>query len=334
MNRVPVGIVGLGVSVPERVLTNQDLEKLVETTDEWIVTRTGIRERRICGPHLDTSDIAAEAARRALDDAGLKPSQIDLIICCTITPDHFCPSTACMVQAKLGIKEPIPAFDLSAACSGFLYGLSVASSFINSGVFKRVLVIGAETMSKVIDFEDRNTCVLFGDGAGAVVVSQVEEGRGLLGQSLRADGSAGEVLIVPNGVSHAFTEDGSSAKSEKRRRYLTMSGNEVYKFATRILSTAVSEALADAGDGLQPHDLDLVVPHQANIRIIEVASRKLALPLDRFVINIDKYGNTSAATIPLALADARADGRLKRGALVALVAFGGGLTYASSIWRW
>lgn len=319
--------------MPERVLTNHDLEKMVDTNDEWIVSRTGIRERRVCVPHTDTSDIAAEAARRALEDAGLEPRQIDLIICCTITPDHFCPSTACLVQAKLGIKEPIAAFDLAAACSGFIYGCSVAASFIQSGVFKRVLVIGAEAMSKVIDFSDRNTCVLFGDGAGAVVMAQVEPGRGMQGQCLRADGSGGELIVVPNGISHAFNEDGGVAHNNGRR-YLSMSGNEVYKFATRIFSTAVNEALANAGGGLQATDLDLVIPHQANSRIIEVAARKLNLPLDRFVINIEKYGNTSAATIPLAMADARAQGRLKKDTLFALVAFGGGLTYAASIWRW
>lgn len=307
---------------------------MVDTSDEWIVSRTGIRERHICGPHMDTSDIATEAGRLALVDAGLEPGQIDLIICCTITPDHFCPSTACLVQAKLGIKTPIMAFDLAAACSGFIYGLSVGTSFIKSGVFKRVLVIGAETMSKVIDFEDRNTCVLFGDGAGAVVLSQVEPGRGLMGQCLCADGSGGDAIVVPNGVSHAFGEDGRAGKTAKARRYLRMSGNDVYKFATRIFATAVNEALANTGNGMKSSDLDLVIPHQANSRIIEVGARKLELPLDRFVVNIEKYGNTSAATIPLAMADARADGRLKDGTLFALVAFGGGLTYAASIWRW
>ena len=303
---------------------------MVDTSDEWIVSRTGIRERRICGPHLDTSDLAAEAARRALADAGLEPGQLDMIICCTITPDHFCPSTACTVQAKLGIKQPIPAFDMAAACSGFLYGMAVANSFIISGACKHVLVIGAETMSKTLDFEDRNTCVLFGDGAGAVVLSQVEPGRGLLGQCLHADGSGGELLVVPNESSHAQYPEGKV----DGRRHLQMAGHEVYKFATRIFSTAVNEALANTADGLQASDLDLVIPHQANIRIIEVGARKLNLPLDRFVTNIEKYGNTSSASIPLAMADAREAGRLKKDTLFALVAFGGGLTYAASIWRW
>ena len=304
---------------------------MVETSDEWIVTRTGIRERRICGPEEATSELATGAARNALADAGLKPDDLDLIICCTITPDHCCPSTACLVQAKLGIKRPIAAFDLSAACSGFIYGCSVGSSLIQSGAFKKVLVIGAESMSKVIDYTDRNTCVLFGDGAGAVVLAQTEPGRGLLGQCLHADGNGGEMIIVPASGSR---EPLSQAVLDSRRHYLRMSGNEVYKFAIRIFGTAIQEAVASTGNGMKPADLELIIPHQANIRIIEVAARKLDLPMERFVINIEKYGNTSAATVPLAMADARADGRLKDGTLFALVAFGGGLTYASSVWRW
>lgn len=331
MNRVPVGIVGLGAYVPERVLTNRDLEQMVDTSDEWILTRTGIRERRICGTHEATSDLAAAAARRALEDAQLEPDQLDLIICCTITPDHLCPNTACLVQAKLGITRPIPAFDLSAACSGFIYGCSVGASMIQSGAFGRVLVIGAESMSRVLDFEDRNSCVLFGDGAGAVILGPAEPGHGLLGQCLHADGSGGEFILLPAGGSR---EPFSAEVLKNRRQYLRMRGNDVYKFATRIFGTAIQEALANTGNGMKPADLELIIPHQANIRIIEVAARKLELPMDRFVVNIDKYGNTSAATVPLAMADAREDGRLKKGTLFAIVAFGGGLTYAASIWRY
>jgi 3-oxoacyl-[acyl-carrier-protein] synthase-3 len=261
----------------------------------------------------------------------LEADQIDLIICCTITPDHLCPNTACLVQAKLGLSRPIPAFDLSAACSGFIYGCSVGASFIQSGVFARVLVIGAESMSRVLDFEDRNTCVLFGDGAGAVVLARAEEGQGLLGQCLHADGAGSDFILLPAGGSR---EPFSSEVLQSRRQYLRMSGNDVYKFASRIMGPAILEALANTGNGLKAADLELIISHQANIRIIEVAARKLDLPLDRFVINIDKYGNTSAASVPLAMVDAREDGRLKKGTLFAIVAFGGGLTYAASIWRW
>jgi len=324
-------MLGLGTYVPQRVLTNHELEQMVETTDEWIVSRTGIRERHICTAEETTSELAAEASRLALDDAGLTPDQIDLIICCTITPDYACPSAACQVQAKLGIQRPIPAFDLAAACSGFIYGCSVAASMIRDGVVERVLVIGAESMSRVLDYKDRNSCVLFGDGAGAVVLGRVEAGRGLLGQSLKADGSGVEMIIVPGGVARRPPSDDSG---NGHHEFLRMNGNEVYKFATRIFGTAIQEALADTGDAIKTRDLELIIPHQANSRIIEVAARKLDLPMERFVVNIAKYGNTSAATIPLAMADARGDGRLKKGTLFALVAFGGGLTYAASIWRW
>lgn len=328
---VPVGFLGLGAYVPSRVLTNQELEGMVDTSDEWIVTRTGIRERRICAADQATSELAIEASRAALDDAGLGPDDLDMIICCTFTPDHSCPATACIVQARLGIKRPIPAFDVVAACSGFIYGCSVAAAFIRSGMYQKILVIGAEAMSKIIDFEDRNTCVLFGDGAGAAVLGPVEAGHGLLGQTLGADGTGGDLIIVPAGGSR---EPITEKVLAERRQYLRMNGNEVYKFATRILGSAIEEALRDTGNGLCAQDLELVVPHQANIRIIEVAARKLKLPLDRFVVNIDKYGNTSAATVPLALVEARQAGRIQSGSLFALVAFGGGLTYAASIWRW
>ncbi len=326
-----IGFKGLGTFVPERVLTNQDLERMVETTDEWIVARTGVRERRVCAPETSTSDLAVRAAKAALRDAELEPDQIDLIICATFTPDHLCPATACLVQSRLGIKRPIPAFDILAACSGFIYACSVGASMIRGGPYRNVLVIGAEAMSKIVDFEDRSTCVLFGDGAGAVVLGEVEAGRGMLGERLGADGSGAEQIVVPAGGSR---EPISEGVLKRRTQYLRMSGNEVYKFATRIIGPAILDALADTGNGLRPTDLDLIIPHQANLRIIEAAAKKLDLPLDRFVVNIEKYGNTSAATVPLAMADAREQGRLKPGTLFAMVAFGGGLTYGASIWRW
>ncbi len=328
---ISCGMLGVGTYVPERVLTNQDLENIVDTTDEWIVSRTGIRTRHMLAEGQTTSDMATEAARRALANAGMEAEELDLIICCTFTGDHSCPNTACIIQNKLGIKRLIPAFDLSAACSGFVYGCTVASGFIRSGIYKRILVIGTEAMTRFLDFQDRNTCVLFGDGAGAAVLGPVAPGKGLLGQSLGADGSGGELIWIPAGGAR---EPITAETLQARRQYLQMSGNDVYKFATRILGTAVQEALANAGNGYKAEDLDVIIPHQANIRIIEVAARKLGVPLDRFVININKYGNTSAATVPLALGDALAEGRIKDGSLVALVAFGGGLTYGASIWRW
>ncbi len=331
MQTQPIGFLGLGASVPAQVLSNADLEKMVDTSDEWIVSRTGIRERRICGPDENTTTLAIEAARRAVADARLDPNQIDLIICCTFTPDALCPSTACRVQAALGISRPIPAFDISAACSGFIYGCATAAAFISAGTARHVLVIGAEAMSKFLDYHDRNTCVIFGDGAGAVVLGPVGEGRGLVGQCLGADGTGADMITLKT---HGKRQPLNAECALNGREYLAMQGNEVFKFATRILGTAVEEALASNGNGLRPKDLELIIPHQANVRIIESAARKLGVPLDRFVINIGKYGNTSAATVPLAMVDAREDGRLKPGTLFAIVAFGGGLTYAASVWRW
>ena len=320
-------------------MTNAELETIVDTTDEWIASRTGIRERRICAPNEATSDLGIHAARAALADAGLQPNDLDLIICCTMTTDHGSPSTACIIQHGLGITRPIPAFDLAAACSGFVYGCSVGASFIQTGTYRHVLVVGAEAMSRLLDWTDRNTCVLFGDGAGAVVLGPVEPGRGLISSALGADGSQGEALIVPAGGSREpLTHEGLEA----RRQYMRMAGKEVYRFATNICGQAIEEALAQppaqapAGTP-NPHtlaDLDLIIPHQANVRIIDAAARKLGIPLERFVVNLEKFGNTSAATIPLAMHDARADGRLKPGTLFAIVAFGGGLTYGASIWRW
>ncbi len=328
---IPVGFLGLGTFVPQRVLTNHDLEQMVETSDEWIVTRTGIRERHICADDECTSDMATAAARAAIADAGLTPDQIDLIICGTYTPDHLTPSTACIVQANLGVTRPIPAFDLSAACSGFVYALSVGVNFVQTGMYRHVLVVGADAMSKVLDNQDRNTCVLFGDGAGAVVLGRVEPGRGLIGHTIGADGRGAEQIIMHAGGSR---EPFSLDALNNRRQYMRMAGREVYKFATSIVAPAIEDALRNGGNGLCVQDLELIIPHQANMRIIEAAAKKLGLPIDRFVVNIDRYGNTSGATVPLAMGDARAAGRLQPGTLFALVAFGGGLTYGASIWRW
>jgi 3-oxoacyl-[acyl-carrier-protein] synthase-3 len=333
-----LGFLGLGTYLPDRVLTNADLEEMVDTTDEWIVSRTGIRERRICAPEQTTADLAAEAARAAIADAGLSPDAIDLIICCTCTPDTLSPSVACQVQARLGMTRPCPAFDLSAACSGFVFGCATAAAYIRSGFARHVLVIGAEAMSRVVDFTDRTTCVLFGDGAGAAVLGPCAEGEGLLGQSIASDGSGGDLILIPpigsSGIDDEVAGGADGGLAQSKRIYLSMHGNEVYKFATRILGPVIEDALRNAGNGLKATDLDLIVPHQANIRILEVAARKLNVPMERFVVNIDKFGNTSAATVPLALMDARRDGRLRPGALVALVAFGGGLTWGASVWRW
>jgi 3-oxoacyl-[acyl-carrier-protein] synthase-3 len=323
-----VGILGLGAYVPERVLTNADLEKLVETSDQWIVERTGIRERRIAAEGQSTADLAVAASAAAIADAGLSADDIDLVVCCTSTPDLVSPSTGCLIQDRLGMKRQPPAFDLSAACSGFVFGAAAAAAFIRSGFARHALVVGAEAMSRVIDFADRGTCILFGDGAGAAVLGPCADGRGLVGQALGSDGSGGGLLTIP---AIGATANGAEAP---RPCYLTMQGNEVYKFATRIFGQAIEDALRDAGGGLSPADLDLIVPHQANVRIIDAAAKRLRLPHDRFVVNIEKYGNTSAATVPIALLEARDAGRLRDGALVALVAFGGGLTYGANIWRW
>lgn len=323
-------VLGLGISVPDRVLTNHDLEKMVDTTDEWIFARTGMRERRILEEGQTVADIGAEAARRALDDAGMAPTDVDAIICCTYTPDHLTPSTACIVQDRLGIAAA-PAFDMNAACAGFVYGLEVADALIRTGAYRCVLLIGLEGQSRHVDFRDRNTCILFGDGAGAFVLGPAAEGsdRGVLSTFLGADGSGANLIKIPAGGSaERITAEGISAG----RHYIQMNGREVFKFAVRILSTAVDGALDRAG--LCQDDIDLLVPHQANTRIIEAAAKRFNMPDAKVVCDVAKYGNTSAASIPLALVDARNDGRLVPGKVLALVAFGAGLTYGASMLRW
>lgn len=328
MGMKAVGILGTGKYVPEKILTNADLEKMVETNDEWIVTRTGMKERHIAREDQASSDLAYEAALVALKKSGVAPEDLDLIIVATITPDSAFPSTACILQNRLGAKKAA-AFDLSAACSGFIYGLASASNFITTGMYKNALVVGAECLSKITDYTDRNTCILFGDGAGAVVLGEVPEGRGFLSFELGADGSGGELLKLAGGGSRLPS---SQNTVDSKQHYIYMAGSEVFKFAVRIMGNAAEEALRKAG--LEKSDIDLLVPHQANIRIIQSAVHRLDLPEEKCMINLHKYGNVSAASIPLALAEADEEGRLKEGDCVVLVGFGGGLTWGATALRW
>ncbi|MBN3526136.1 beta-ketoacyl-ACP synthase III [Paenibacillus apiarius] len=323
-----VGIIGTGKYVPERVLTNSDMEKLVETSDEWIVSRTGIKERRIAAEHEATSDLAFHAAEQALTAAGITAEQLDLIVVTTVTPDTTFPSTACLVQERLGAKRAA-AFDLSAACSGFVYGLANASNFIAMGIYKYALVIGAECLSRITDYTDRNTCILFGDGAGAAVLGPVPEGRGFKSFVLGADGGGGELLKLEAGGSRM---PASSETVQNKRHYIYMNGREVFKFAVRIMGSAAEEALAKAGKTKE--DIDLLVPHQANTRIIHAALDRLNLPEEKCMINLPRYANTSAASIPLALAEAVEEGRVREGDTILLVGFGGGLTWSASVIEW
>ena len=314
--------------VPERVLTNRDLERMVETSDEWIVTRTGIRERRIAAPDQASSDLALEASRRALERAGISAEELDLILVATITPDMMFPATACILQDKLGAKRAA-AFDLSAACSGFIYGLAAATSFIANGMYRYALVVGAECLSRITDYEDRNTCILFGDGAGAAVIGPVREDAGFRSFVLGADGSGGDLLKLPAGGSRMpVTEEVLAA----RLQYLKMAGRDVFKFAVRAMGSSADEALEKAG--LTREDVDLLVPHQANMRIIQAALERFGLPPEKCAINLDRYGNVSAASIPIALAEAVESGRVESGDRLLLVGFGGGLTYGACVHIW
>lgn len=312
-----VGIIGTGKCVPERVLTNADMEKMVETSDEWIVTRTGIKERRIAAEWEGTSDFAFHAAKQALRAAGITAEELDLIVVSTITPDIPVPSTACIVQKRLGATRAA-AFDLSAACSGFIYGLANASNFIAMGVYKYALVIGAECLSRITDYTDRNTCILFGDGSGAVVLGPVKEGHGFKSFVLGADGNGSELLTIE--------------KDENKRHHIYMNGREVFKFAVRIMGDAAEEALEKAGKSKE--DISLMIPHQANMRIIHAALERLNLPEEKCMINLPYYANTSAASIPLALAEAIEEERIQEGDTILLVGFGGGLTWGASVIVW
>lgn len=323
-----VGIIGTGYYVPEKILSNFDLEKMVDTSNEWIIDRTGICERRIADPEAATSELALHAAQNALTNAGVEAKELDLIIVCTLTPDTIIPSTACRIQDKLGATNA-GAFDLVAACSGFVYGISVGTQFIKSGMCKKVLVIGAEILSKHVNWEDRNTCVLFGDGAGAAVLGVVETGLGVLGMDFGSDGSGGDSLIIPaSGTLHPAT-----AKTiQSGMHYIHMSGKDVFKFAIKMMGETVLKSLDRAG--LETENINCLVPHQANIRIIQSSAKRLHLPMEKVVVNIEKYGNTSAASIPIALAEAAESGRIKKGDVVVLVGFGGGLTWASCVMKW
>jgi 3-oxoacyl-[acyl-carrier-protein] synthase III len=320
-------ITGWGMYVPEQVLTNADLERMVETSDEWITSRTGIKERHIVRPDQSAIDLALPAARQALERAGIEGKDLDLIIVATVSYDYRFPSTANLLQHALGAR--CGAFDMQAACTGFLYAMSTAHQFIANGAAKHTLVIGVEVLSKVIDYTDRGTCVLFGDGAGAVVLSASEQPGGLLGYTLGSDGANPELLYLPAGGSkEPITEE----SLREGRQFVKMSGGEVFKFATRVMGTAMEEALAHAG--MTAQDMDLFIPHQANLRIIESASRRLDLPPEKVFVNIQKYGNTSAAAVPIALCEAVDQGLVYPGAHLGMVAFGAGLTWAAAVVKW
>ncbi|HEY1240435.1 MAG TPA: beta-ketoacyl-ACP synthase III [Bryobacteraceae bacterium] len=323
-------ISALGCYVPPRVLTNQDLEKIVDTNDQWIVERTGIRERHIADPQVATSDMAIEAARCALAQRGVAPAEVNAIIVCTVTPDMFFPSTACLVQNALGAKGAW-GFDLVAACSGFVYGLTTAVHLVAAGTHKKVLVIGSDTMSRIIDYTDRATCVLFGDGAGAMLLEAADNGDGcgyidFIGE---VDGSGGDYLKMPAGGSRLPS---SHETVDQRLHYVHQDGSQVFKYAVRKMYEACDELLKR--NGLTNDDVALLVPHQANRRIITAAADRLGLPPEKVLINIDRFGNTTAATIPLATRDAIQQGRLKRGDLVVFAAVGAGYTVGASLWRW
>jgi 3-oxoacyl-[acyl-carrier-protein] synthase-3 len=323
-------ILGTGSYAPERVLTNEDLAKMVDTSDEWIVARSGIRERRIAAPDQATSDLAVLAAQRALADAGAAASEIDLLIVATVTPDYPMPSTACFVQHKLGIPSTAACFDVNAACSGFIYGLDTACALVASGRYKKALLIGAEKLSSIVDWQDRGTCLLFGDGAGAAVIGASDRpGIGLIGTRLGALGEDTDLLCIPAGGSRTPTTAETIARGD---HFIKMKGKEVFKLAVRVMEEAARDILEQ--HGLAATQIGLVIPHQANLRIIDAIAQYLELPVERFFVNVDRYGNTSAASIPIALDEARRAGRIKRDDLTLLVAFGAGLTYGSALIRW
>ncbi|WP_279222099.1 beta-ketoacyl-ACP synthase III [Heliophilum fasciatum] len=323
-----VGFWGTGSYLPEKIMTNKDMESLVATSDEWIRTRTGIRERRIAAPEQATSDLAVEAGRRALENAGVAPEEIDMVIVGSCAFDMFLPATACLVADRLGARRAA-AFDLETACTSFIYGAAIASQFIATGMYEKVLVIGAEVMSRILDFTDRNTCVLFGDGAGAAVLGPVPAGQGIRSIHLGADGSGGKALSIPAGGTRMPV---SEQTLKDRSHYVKMNGKEVYKFAVKAMDDASTIALEKAG--WQPEDLDFLVPHQANQRIIDSAVKKLGIDPSRVEVNVDRYGNMSAASLPVALDEAVRAGKINAGDRIILVGFGAGLTWGSMAIQW
>jgi len=323
-------IAGVGSYAPERILTNHELANMVNTSDEWIRTRSGIGERRIAAVNESCSDMAVKAAIAALADAKMSASDIDLLIIATCTPDRPLPSMACIVQHKLGVPAHTTCFDISAACSGFLYALEIAYGQLLTNRYKRALIIGAEKLSSVVDWSDRATCVLFGDAAGAAVLTKVDQsGVGIIGSDLGADGEFADKLMIPAGGS---SNPASAQTVEAREHFIRMNGREVFKSAVRVMETVCREMMEQ--HHLTPDQISLVIPHQANIRIIEALAGNLKMPMDKFYVNLDRYGNTSSATIPLALDEARRSGRVKAGDLTLLVAFGAGLTYGAALVRW
>ncbi len=328
MSTLSAIISGTGMSVPERVVTNQDLERIVDTSDEWITTRTGIKERRIAGDGDSLSQYCIDASRRALDAAGVSPKEIDLIVLATVTPDMPIPATACVIQHALGC-ENAAAFDLSAGCSGFLYAQSVAKQFLLTARLWHVLVIGAELLSKYVDWTDRTTCVIFADGAGAVVMSQGHAPRGVLASALHTDGEKADYICMPGG---GVVHPPGQAMIDQRLHYIQMRGNETFKMAVRCIADVCQEVLSAAG--LTSSDVDLFVPHQANRRILDAITVRLELPPERCYVNIDRYGNTSSASIPIALDEAVRNEKIKRGDILLMAAFGAGLTWGASVLRW
>ena len=328
MSGISAGIIGVGMYAPEKVLTNAELAGMLNVTEEWIETMSGIRERHIAAPSQAASDLGAVAAQRALAQAGVSSDEVDLIIVSTSTPDMQFPSTACIIQERLGIKN-VPAFDLTAVCSGFVYALTVGAQFIANEFYRTVLVIGTEAVSRVINWSDKDTCMLIGDGAGAVVLRQVPSGHGVLSAKLGADGSGASFMMVPAGGSRKPT---TAEVIEKKMNKIQMNGQEVFKFAMKKLPEVTEQALELAN--LHTEDLKLIIPHQANRRIIEAAARRMELPMEKFMVNVERYGNTSSATIPIALYEALETGRIESGDLIALTGFGGGLAWGSLIMRW
>lgn len=329
MNKLKrAGIIGTGSCLPDRIMTNHEFEEIVDTNDEWIKSHTGISERRFSDEKTATSDLSTTAALRALESAKLKPEDIDLIIVATVTPDMVFPSTACIVQNNIGAVNAA-AFDLEAACTGFLYGLAVAENFVMTGYYRNVLVIGAETLSKICDLKDRNTCVIFGDGAGAAVVSEVPEEYGILSTYMGADGSGGDLLKLPAGGSRL---PATVETVQEGLHYIKMDGSKVFKFAVKVMGEAAEKALEKCGLGKD--EVDYLIPHQANIRIIDAAVKRLKISEEKVYVNIDKYGNMSAASVAVALDEASRKGLLKDGDVVVLVGFGGGLTWGAAVLKW